>query len=771
MSMKMLTIYQTIEIFAAYAFVTVLLPCLIFRKKVQHQRLSVRFMIYLVIGNFYIINLVFLLQLLHVSNRWTLLVFTFVPLLLALLKVYHVPVKAVLKIEFTYIKRLTGGQLGIKTCLRKVGAWLFRQLKGFFIWLKDIICEHIVDWILVIGLTIILVWIYGSNLLTTYGYCASDIPVHNFWINYMGKNQIFVDGVYPFGYHCMIYYLHELFDFDTYVLLRLFCLTQMLVIHFVLLAFVKACCKSKFAAYAGVGIYAAGGIYNISTYARYYSTLPQEYGMIFILPSIYFLFEFFRTKQMEDKDYKRTKISKYYLWGFVMSFSLTLAVHFYDTMIAGLFCLGIAIGYGFLFFKKEYFRKVMLAGIISVGIAILPMGAAYAMGTPLQGSLNWGMNVLLGDRAKQEETQPQEESSKEKVEQEESAGQSIEENIPEQVYLYEDMLQEYGKYLKSTIRDGTKYKVITTFEYMDTFVALDKNPILRYVILGCMVLLILLSILFFCIKQRDYAAKLLSTAFFMLFMTLLLAAAGIGLPEFMDASRCSIFYTYMLPVMWGFCLDGVLYLILGWFHRTWMLHTVSFILILAAGVVFVVKGSVKEPMILFGLESNEAVTCLTNIIHDNEDFTWTICSANDELRMGEDHGYHYETIDLLRKMEYSGPTSNITLPTHYVYFFIEKVPLDYTVAYVGSGQKVSEEGARKELPNGSGLGMYEGENRWIVMSRLYYWAQSFQKMYPNEMRVYYETDNFICYRIEQNDYSLYNFAIDYGYNVKPQIEE
>ena len=32
------------------------------------------------------------------------------------------------------------------------------------------------------------------------------------------------------------------------------------------------------------------------------------------------------------------------------------------------------------------------------------------------------------------------------------------------------------------------------------------------------------------------------------------------------------------------------------------------------------------------------------------------------------------------------------------------------------------------------------------------------------MEVYYETDNFICYRVRQNGYSLYNFAIDYGYN-------
>ena len=32
------------------------------------------------------------------------------------------------------------------------------------------------------------------------------------------------------------------------------------------------------------------------------------------------------------------------------------------------------------------------------------------------------------------------------------------------------------------------------------------------------------------------------------------------------------------------------------------------------------------------------------------------------------------------------------------------------------------------------------------------------------MKVYLETENFVCYKVKQNPYRLYNFAIDYGYN-------
>ena len=50
------------------------------------------------------------------------------------------------------------------------------------------------------------------------------------------------------------------------------------------------------------------------------------------------------------------------------------------------------------------------------------------------------------------------------------------------------------------------------------------------------------------------------------------------------------------------------------------------------------------------------------------------------------------------------------------------------------------------------------------MCHIYYCTQKFKELYPDEMEVYYETDSFICYRVQQNVNSPYNFAIDYGYN-------
>lgn len=81
-------------------------------------------------------------------------------------------------------------------------------------------------------------------------------------------------------------------------------------------------------------------------------------------------------------------------------------------------------------------------------------------------------------------------------------------------------------------------------------------------------------------------------------------------------------------------------------------------------------------------------------------------------------------------------------------------------------------GYRLQAPAGRFLreadwGVYQGRNRYTVMSRLYYWALAFQSMYPNEMRVYYETTDFVCFEIDQNPYRLFDLSIDYyGYNSK-----
>lgn len=766
MSMTTLITLRFVSIFAAYTGLTVLLPAIMFRRILAGRRLSEQFLMCYTFGNFYIINIVFAVQLLHISGFWTLVLFTAVPGILIWGRVNRVSLRELCMKPGIVCKKILQGSMGIKGFLYRVKNRSMAVLKkAVWLFYCEVVCNTL-QWILAGAVIAALFWIYGRQLILTYGYRASDIPVHLNWINQMSRGNLFASGVYPFGFHCMVYYLHAVFGFDTYVILCVFYLVQVFFIHIVLLAMLKLLCRSLYLPYAGIMVYILGSFWARQTYSRFGSSLPQEFGMIFVIPSVYFLIRFFQTEKKNLKN-RETKLI---LGCFALAFSLTLAIHFYGTMIAGLCCIGIAVGFCTRFLNKEYFRRIMLTGIISVFLAVLPMGIAFAGGTPLQGSLGWGLSVINGDSSDTEDTSENEAAQKQAME--EMAARLIENtqnSNSESVQTGEiPIITEAPKHsLADKAREIPK-KMKNLREMMirriQEFIINSQEQWCAYAVLAGIAVLILLGLMFIILRRITYGEMLMSAGFCMGILTLLLCAGNLGLPVLMDPARCSIYYVYLLIVSITVLGDGLLYLIFMPRILTIPRNAVSFILTVSMAAGMIHQGLVKTPDFISDYVSNGAFTCLTNIIKENKDETWTIVSANDETQMGLDHGWHYETITFLRKQEHINKDTKLIIPTEKVYFFIEKIPLNYSVVYSGSGQSISKKGASQSLPNSGGIGMYQGEGRWILMSRMYYWAQAFMEMYPNEMKVYYESEDFVCYVIPQNMYHQYNFAIDYGYN-------
>ena len=766
MSMTTLITLRFVSIFAAYTGLTVLLPAIMFRRILAGRRLSEQFLMCYTFGNFYIINIVFAVQLLHISGFWTLVLFTAVPGILIWSRVNRVSLRELCMKTGIVCKKILQGSMGIKDFLYRVKNRSMAVLKkAVWLFYCEVVCNTL-QWILAGAVIAALFWIYGRQLFLTYGYRASDIPVHLNWINQMSRGNLFASGVYPFGFHCMVYYLHAVFGFDTYVILCVFYLVQVFFIHIVLLAMLKLLCRSLYLPYAGIMVYILGSFWARQTYSRFGSSLPQEFGMIFVIPSVYFLIRFFQTEKKNLKN-RETKLI---LGCFALAFSLTLAIHFYGTMIAGLCCIGIAVGFCTRFLNKEYFRRIMLTGIISVFLAVLPMGIAFAGGTPLQGSLGWGLSVINGDSSNTEDTSENEAAQKQAME--EMAARLIENtqnSNSESVQTGEiPIITEAPKHsLADKAREIPK-KMKNLREMMirriQEFIINSQEQWCAYAVLAGIAVLILLGLMFIILRRITYGEMLMSAGFCMGILTLLLCAGNLGLPVLMDPARCSIYYVYLLIVSITVLGDGLLYLIFMPRILTIPRNAVSFILTVSMAAGMIHQGLVKTPDFISDYVSNGAFTCLTNIIKENRDETWTIVSANDETQMGLDHGWHYETITFLRKQEHINKDTKLIIPTEKVYFFIEKIPLNYSVVYSGSGQSISKKGASQSLPNSGGIGMYQGEGRWILMSRMYCWAQAFMEMYPNEMKVYYESEDFVCYVIPQNMYHQYNFAIDYGYN-------
>lgn len=790
--MTTLVILRFLGIFAVYTGVTLALPALMFRRILRGRSLAEQFLMCYIFGNFYIINIVFLLQLLHISNFFTLAGLTAVLSIVIGGRVNRIPLKQQAGNTWHLFGKLLRGRMKLKSAiflfLGKCAEGIKRLVKFFY---RHIV-KNPIQSMLLLGIGVCLCWIYGRQIILVYGYRASDIPVHMSWINEMSRGKIFAKGVYPFGFHCMIYYLHAVFRFDTYVILCQFFFAQVIFMHLVLLAMLKQLCKTKYIPYIGTFVFLLGNFWSGQTYSRFYATLPQEFGMIFVIPSIYFLIRFFQIPKQKLAD-KETRLT---LQCFAMAFSLTLAIHFYGTMIAGLCCIGIACGFCFRFLRKEYFCRIMFTGICSVFLAVLPMGIAFATGTPLQGSLGWGLSVINGGKssssteaeAETDEAETLEVSTgddKNTVRVVKPDGTVMEIDVSDLPSAQENesggqMQTETTAPAVPKVSFGEKIRKIPgkaknalsemSSRILEFIIKLDVKNI-GYMILASFALLLLLGFIFCVFRQTEYGAMLMSMGFCMWIVTILLCAGVFGLPPLMDGARCSIYYVYLLSAALTALADGLLYMVLPLRKLRLVRNAVSLAVTAAVLMGMFQNHMIKQSDFSSGFVMNGAITCLSNIIHENEDKTWTIVSANDETQMGLDHGWHYETITFLRGMETLEKNTKVIIPTKTVYFFIEKIPGDYAVSYAKSGQSISRKGASRSLPNVGGIGMYQGEGRWIVMSRMYYWAQAFMELYPNEMKVYYEDNKFICYKIEQNMYHQYNFAIDYRYNQNKMQDE
>ena len=773
MSMETLNVIQFIQLFIGYLGFTVGLPALVFYRKAKRFPAAVRFLIYFTIGNFYIINLVQVLELLHISYRITLSMFTFGPAAILIVKIYHIPVASYLKKVLEECRHYILREMGFKTFMRhrwqEIKVFLRVAVRNLWRLLK----ENFLD-IPFLVLFALLVWkVCGSGILHNWGYGASDIPVHNYWINGLIENNIFVAGIYPMGMHCMLYYLSTMLGIPVYVTLRLFWLVQYSMIAVMILAFLKGHCKTKFLPYLGIMLFVGAKYFNGISYSRYGATLPQEFGMLYILPAIFFMMEFFQTRKEElEKGINRVRCtSSWHLLGFAMSFSLTMSTHFYDTIIAGVICIGIAVGYGYWIWRKEYFFRILLAGILSILMAFLPMAVAFLTGKELQGSMYWAMNVIgLRDytvlifrilcigvvaatvggiilivRGIK--------SGKISLENKEVPKHSL---IGKLIFQLSSLVP-----LAAILLIGWKYRGTVLWGCEKNSFAVSNMNWVLYGIGAALSIGVLLR--YFVAPMRG--AGIFAMVVAEVILGLILVSGSLGWPMLMEPYRASIYLAYLIPVVLIMTVDGAVNLLfLDRFWETWQ----AVGLILTVAVIFYstkldwMRGS-------FGggsLEMKEAILCTTNIMKDNEgqDNKWTIVSANDELRMIEEYGRHTETIEFLEDMEYWNRTKEVTIPTEKVYFYIEKKPLNYANGYGGEIPVVSEEQAEQPLPQNSGLAPYNGPRRSITMSRMYYWAQKFMELYPNELKIYFENDRFVCYYIEQNVYRLYNFAIYYGYN-------
>ena len=76
--------------------------------------------------------------------------------------------------------------------------------------------------------------------------------------------------------------------------------------------------------------------------------------------------------------------------------------------------------------------------------------------------------------------------------------------------------------------------------------------------------------------------------------------------------------------------------------------------------------------------------------------------------------------------------------------------------------EISREAAERDVYRiGSGYDSYKDTiMRTTIESKAFEWCEKFEKLYPNELKVFYEDDYLLCYYFKQNPQRVYNLSLE-----------
>jgi len=258
---------------------------------------------------------------------------------------------------------LGGPKKYVKAYLSKLPDKLKNAFIHFFV--------HPFAGILLVGVFVIAAIIRFRHSFSFLYYGASDCYVHLAWTKYLGINNIYQDGVYPYGYEAIISAMHKLFFIDPSVIIRFFGGMGSFLIVFSIYYILKKNFKNQYLIiFIGVAAYVLGTeLPNASNNTwRQLSALPQEYAAIFLLPGFHFFNLFFTTNK------------KTYLVLAAEVLAITMFIHFYVALF-------LIIGYAILallnfnkVFKGKTFIQLLASMSLATIIGLLPIGIALAVG-------------------------------------------------------------------------------------------------------------------------------------------------------------------------------------------------------------------------------------------------------------------------------------------------------------------------------------------------------------------------------------------------------
>lgn len=755
----------------SYFILTVIMPAIFFYRYIRERRFVVRFAIYQVTGNAYIILWGFLFSFLKIwSVELALLVFLFLPLLAKLL-IFR---RDLISLLLDYVRDKRNKVVTTRGTLKNIRLWAGRKLKeAYFRYIR----YHYAEILFLFALFVFAVWYYGYFKMHYFTYASSDEATHLYWVNTLFAGYPFPVGMYPHSMHFMMAAIHSICGIQTLLINHYFSVTIMLMVHFMIFCAVKALFRSGPAALASTGLYLFADLFIAQ---RYHNTLPMEYGMIAMLVMIIFMNEFIKN---------RDKVN---MWLAALATGWTFHSHFYITFFSVFLWAAFLLVYLKTIIRLKAVLRTLLVLGLSVVIALAPFGVGLLAGLRFEQSIDWGLRIM-GAGPKQEDVEVPTAESRKKAEEE---GELV------QVFVSEAVPEKELTAQQIEFRDAkTPNDYLRASEHLLTMRLVKNEDSALYVFLA-MGFAFLYGIgeiiarqIIFLKKKKEILAQgsskkiyrrrkqeflvqnglLLAVPLMAVFGTFCYVMSYFGLPELIDDSRAAMILSPLLALLIAFPIRFVQDLVeLIPVKKKWRLEFVLLLLVGAGLGAYYQKGPVKQLNTIncYAVTMEPSNKLSYDLIGTHPRNTWTVISPVNDLLAIHHYGYHYEVIDLL--MEIENGEKDIAMPTNDLYIVVEKRVMNQSGVYYlpdYHGQLVEQ--TRDIDETMIDLNYYDLGLPWrspdeaystfrqVTMTKLYYWMEEMKKAYPNEVELYDEDDITEVWHIRQSADFPINLARDY----------
>ena len=638
---------------------------------------------------------------------------------------------------------------------------------------------------------------YGAFQERYFGF--GDMYVHHSWIYGLIQGKSFSHGIYPEGMHTVLYALYAVFGIRVYSgLMFLQCVH---VVVFLLGAY--ALIRELFPwRYSGLLILTAFLALHLKCYDEVYSmsrlqwTLPQEFALYTVFTIPMFLVRYLKHAGKVTRKGKPTRM----FWsddlvGFAMGVAVSFSVHFYATFMAIFACVGVAIVWGWRLLHWRRFVPVAASAVLAVLFAMVPMGIALAEGIPFQGSIYWALGVMEGkyDQSGSTEVvnQPTATQPPEAPENESPAPTAAVAKAPQtaapptaqpapQLSLRE-RIEKKVEALHRRIAYGVQLMAWRKELYygIDGMILLDCYAV-------CLGAWLLWRGLGWAIKKFAHAEPFppglfdgyATVAVICIVFLVMISSEAFGLPALVAGSRLLAVKNVFLLSVFAIPVD-LLGTLLASSCSAGVMQSMG-AAVAMAGLALIMATGQYHGYLYYEASRFPAAVEVSNLIIDTapkEQFT--IVSTTDEIYQINLYGYHEEYLTFLKNYREDG----YYLPTPYVFFYLEKHPLQYGHSHYlagpewlalcryqeyvpGSmgeerltGEIADDKADRQIVITGSktSLGYTVLSNRETVESAAARYLRILQKQYPNNISVFYEDEDFVCYCLKQNPDRLIEF--------------